>query len=263
MRARVALFGIVAASISVGPVYSESVVVRPGDTLSTIARRELGSGKMWPRLCELNKAVLTDCDNLPVGATILVSPEPEAVAPVSVAKPAEPSTEPAMPATEAVAPPKTEAPPAVARTNLVTDASDLSTPYWSGYFVKPALAAGKSDPEGGEGATQFASADNSGGGFSGLLRAETVAPGTYTVGVWLRSVGGEQSFRYGLSDAYLAPEPAKVGEEWQYVQAVIEVGEETNRLFQIYENQPGNAAWEIYGVSVEKGAFTTPFPSGK
>jgi hypothetical protein len=255
--------------------FAASVVVGPGDTLSTIAKRELGSGRLWPQLCELNKAILPDCNILPVGGTILISPEPEVAVAAPVAKPVEPVAEaapaaPAAPATEpaapseAVATPGAEA-PAVAedRTNLLAEAADFTAAYWSGYFVKPAIAAGKSDPAGGAGATQLASTDNEGGGYSGLLHAETTAPGTYTVGVWLRSVSGEQSFRYGLSDPYLAPEPAKVGEEWQYFQAVIEVSEETNRLFQIYEGKPGNAAWEIYGVSVEKGAFTTPFFPGK
>lgn len=138
--------------------------------------------------------------------------------------------------------------------------------YWVGYFVKPVIVPGQLDPVGTKRGTRFEGADDEKSptkSFSGVLHEETVAPGTYTVGLWLRSTSGEQTFRYGLSDPFLAPAAAKVGEEWQYFQAVIEVDKETNRLFQVYENQPDNPAWEIYGVSVEKGAFDTPFVPGK
>ena len=46
--------------------------VRRGDTLSTIAERELGSAAKWPELYRANRAQLSDPDEIPVGLQLVV-----------------------------------------------------------------------------------------------------------------------------------------------------------------------------------------------
>jgi LysM repeat protein len=50
-----------------------TVTVRPGETLSSIAERELGSAERWRDIYRSNRALLADPDELPVG-TVLVVP---------------------------------------------------------------------------------------------------------------------------------------------------------------------------------------------
>ena len=52
------------------------VTVRRGDSLSSLAERELGSSARWPELFRVNRAQLDDPDELAVG-TRLVLPEPQ------------------------------------------------------------------------------------------------------------------------------------------------------------------------------------------
>lgn len=100
MRISALVLAFTSVCLAVTASMAASVVVKPGDTLSSIAKRELGSGKFWWDLCQLNKAVLPDCENLPVGVTISTGPDAgatvaEPVAPEAEDKPAEPAAEPA------------------------------------------------------------------------------------------------------------------------------------------------------------------------
>lgn len=47
-------------------------VIRPGDCLSEIAQRLLGSAGRWPALYELNRQVISDPDDIPEGAVIKI-----------------------------------------------------------------------------------------------------------------------------------------------------------------------------------------------
>ncbi len=47
-------------------------VVKDGDTLSTVARKTLGSSKRWPELLEANKGTLSDPESLKVGMKLRV-----------------------------------------------------------------------------------------------------------------------------------------------------------------------------------------------
>lgn len=49
---------------------AKQYTVRPGDTLTGIARRELGSSARADEIAELNKGVIKDPDTLPLGAAI-------------------------------------------------------------------------------------------------------------------------------------------------------------------------------------------------
>ncbi|PPV06717.1 hypothetical protein XBLMG947_2295 [Xanthomonas bromi] len=42
----------------------ESVTVQAGDSLSSIAKRHLGDGKLWPRIFEANRDTLQDPDKI-------------------------------------------------------------------------------------------------------------------------------------------------------------------------------------------------------
>ncbi|GJF27332.1 membrane protein [Kitasatospora sp. NE20-6] len=77
-----------------------SVTVAPGDSLSGIAQRELGSGDAWPRLFEANKGVrapdgerLTDPDVL-VPGTVLAIPGARADQPAPPTVPQQPGEQP-------------------------------------------------------------------------------------------------------------------------------------------------------------------------
>lgn len=53
--------------------WAQSVTVQRGDSLSSIAQKELGDASLWPNLCRINSNLLNgDCDQLPVGATLNV-----------------------------------------------------------------------------------------------------------------------------------------------------------------------------------------------
>jgi len=288
----VLIFSLLSVPLALG----QTVTVQPGDTLSGIAKRELGSARRWQELCKLNHKVVKDCDLVVVGTKLHLpaeaapaaksappkaapaKPAPAEVAPTETTPAEEPAAKPEeAPAPAAVAPPEQQAsePPAAAETpkpsepaaetvervNLIEFPSDYMSDYWSGYFVKPAITAGQPDPTGGSDASRFASADaaeSPQGAFSGLIHPQKVPPGTYTIGAWLRSTSGPLTVRIGLSDAYLAPRQA-IGEDWQYVQYTVTAETEVKRLFEVFEATKGNPDWELFGVSVEKGKFTTPF----
>ena len=59
-----------------------TVTVRPGDTLSSVAERELGDDNRWPELFEANRAVLDDPDVLDSGQQLELPPDPTAGADV-------------------------------------------------------------------------------------------------------------------------------------------------------------------------------------
>ncbi len=85
------------------------VTVREGDTLSAIAERELGSAERWPAVFRLNRAELSDPDELAVGTRLRLpaahprtskpqvpQPDPEATASTSVS-PADATPPPTRP----------------------------------------------------------------------------------------------------------------------------------------------------------------------
>jgi nucleoid-associated protein YgaU len=47
-------------------------IVRPGDTLSAIARRELGSASRWPEIFALNRDVITNPDLIVPDAVLIL-----------------------------------------------------------------------------------------------------------------------------------------------------------------------------------------------
>ncbi|WP_431681779.1 LysM peptidoglycan-binding domain-containing protein [Kitasatospora sp. KL5] len=100
-----------------------TVTVAPGDSLSAIARRELGSGDEWPKLFEANRGVrapdgerLTDPDVLVPGMVLAVpgapaaEPQPQPRQPEPPAADATPAPATPAPATPAPTAPSTPAP---------------------------------------------------------------------------------------------------------------------------------------------------------
>ena len=49
---------------STAPAQTETYVVKPGDSLSKIAKQTLGDAKAWKRIFELNKDVIKDPDKI-------------------------------------------------------------------------------------------------------------------------------------------------------------------------------------------------------
>lgn len=238
-----ALFLLTATAVSA----QQPVVVKKGETLSAIARRELGDGNRWSYICDLNKDILNDCNFLPVGMTLVISDRP---APQETEAPATITAD------------KKSAKLPTERKNLVSNPMDFASDYWSGYVVKPEISPGQLDPRGRTMATLLKSADpeaSIGGATSGILRKETLAAGEYTVGVWARSTAGPIAVFFGISDKYQNKQPILVNDKWQYLQQNFVVTEPTDRLFQINERTLNNADWEIFGASVETGETDKPF----
>lgn len=237
------LFLLVASEVSA----QQHVIVREGETLSQIARRELGDGNRWRYICEINKNIIDDCNVLQVGMTLVISHRLSPEEKVDIAalsgdeKPVELFPE---------------------RENLINSPTDFASNYWRGYFLKPEMSSGQLDPTGGTMATRLKSADSEAsreGAMSGILRKETLDVGEYTVGVWVRSTAGPIAMSFGLSDNYRNGEPILVNDKWQYLQQHFVVTEPTDRIFQIFESTLNNADWEIFGASVEVGIVDTPF----
>lgn len=49
---------------STAELIEESVTVQAGDSLSSIAKRHLGDGALWPRIFEANRETLKDPDKI-------------------------------------------------------------------------------------------------------------------------------------------------------------------------------------------------------
>jgi hypothetical protein len=112
------------------PLLAQTVTVRPGDTLFSIASAQMGEGRKWPELCAFNADVLAGNCDLVVTGMVLRIPGADASA---AAPAAEPAPDPApmgetAPAATADAPaaetPPSETPPdeTPAATALADDA---------------------------------------------------------------------------------------------------------------------------------------------
>ena len=78
------------------PATAATVTVQSGDTLSSIAARELGNGRLWPALCEANADVLEgDCDQLSIGTVISLPGGPESAETEATQEPVELPAQPA------------------------------------------------------------------------------------------------------------------------------------------------------------------------
>jgi len=77
--------GVFAAILMIYPAsfaaHAVETVVLQGDSLSSIASRELGDARRWPEICKLNRKQLPNCDVVVVGTTL--SLPDSAAAPVS------------------------------------------------------------------------------------------------------------------------------------------------------------------------------------
>ncbi len=91
---------------------SRSHVVRPGDTLWSLAARYLGNGHRWREILELNRGVIRSETVLPSGATLRIPPAGTSARPRSTTPPAAPV---ALPPAQRPSPPGavSEAPPVV------------------------------------------------------------------------------------------------------------------------------------------------------
>lgn len=146
--------------------------------------------------------------------------------------------------------------------NLLVQSDNFTDWQWKGYYVKPTLTPGVLDPNGGNKATQVASADwspNPNAGFSGFVRMGALTKGhTYTASVWLRSEGAPFTLYLGLNDA------DKIGivlnNTWTRYSFTITDRDKWNqgRMFQIWESTVGNPAWDIYGAQLEDNGVPDP-----
>lgn len=100
--------GLVCLGLLLAPVptLAATITVESGDTLSSIAARELGNDRLWPALCEANADVLgSNCDQLSVGTIITLPGDSQAAETEAADAPAE---MPAQPVAEAPAEPAAE-----------------------------------------------------------------------------------------------------------------------------------------------------------
>lgn len=129
-----------------------SVTVKPGDNLSAIAKRELGSSARWPDIARLNG--LTASTPLRPGQKLRMpagaQPRAAAARPPREAEPEQTPLSPDPPAEVAVPPPKpaeaaTGKPPTPDKGKITFDtegSSDASSPYYSRKLHWPGSASG-------------------------------------------------------------------------------------------------------------------------
>ncbi|WP_372382416.1 LysM peptidoglycan-binding domain-containing protein [Xanthomonas sp. NCPPB 1068] len=60
---------------STAQLVDESVTVQAGDTLSSIAKRHLGDGALWPGIFEANRETLKDPDKIFPGQVLHLPPK--------------------------------------------------------------------------------------------------------------------------------------------------------------------------------------------
>lgn len=125
------------------------IAVRPGDTLSTIAQRELGQAALWPTLFDTNRGRIqpngtpfTDPDTLHPGFTVLLPPTSTPASPTTPPTLPSPSTPPNEPSAKPApgSPQPTSQPPAPTMTEQHDD-SDHEVTLPSGAVVGLSLAA--------------------------------------------------------------------------------------------------------------------------
>lgn len=107
-----ALVGIVAGLG--GAAAQETYVVRPGDSLASIARGLRRPGVTWQDLCNINFETLSECDSLQVGRRIMLPGDQEAIesdADATLAEPTEPAVDDALARFEDALTRATSAPP--------------------------------------------------------------------------------------------------------------------------------------------------------
>ena len=154
------------------------------------------------------------------------------------------------------------------RYNLVRWSEDLSRPEWVGYWQKPAITAGVTDPFGGTSACRLASADKPaapGQYYSGvaIVSPDALPAGTYEVSLYARCVSGTLGIGYGMADGLTVV--AMLSTTWQRYAVTVTTAARAAGLtvFEVFEATPGNSAWEIFAPQVIAGSVSRPYqPTG-
>lgn len=89
---RFAVYTLAALGLAQAASAQGSYVVQPGDTLRTIAQRELGDVRAWRTLCDINS--LSDCDRILTGMMLQLPTTPDSAAPEATQTATQPEATP-------------------------------------------------------------------------------------------------------------------------------------------------------------------------
>jgi hypothetical protein len=135
--------------------------------------------------------------------------------------------------------------------NLLTT-QDVSSAYFTPYWVKPTVTSGITDPLGGTTAYSLATADgtlNSSGilVFGGLPGGLTV-----TVSFWAKCTTGTLGISFGPADGLTTN--GTLTTTWQKFSYTVNTGAGTARMFEVFESTASNTAWQIWRPRSEYGS---------
>jgi hypothetical protein len=142
---------------------------------------------------------------------------------------------------------------------LGNECINFKSPNWRGYWSKPALTTGIKDPLGLFNAVQMAPSDkltDPGKNVSGLIldgnkvTGSVDAPEWYVMSYYARATKGCMDILVGLSDSYMAHHV--IDDTWRRYWVTFKVTANQSRMFQVYESQQNNVAWQIAYPQVER-----------
>lgn len=148
--------------------------------------------------------------------------------------------------------------------NLLTQTENFTDSAWTGYFQKPTLTTGQTDPLGGNTAMKWSAPSTTGGGngtHGGLILSDSdgvIEDNTnYTVSVYLKA-SSNVTVSLGLTDGALTG--VNLTTSWQRFSTTVQNNPSAvDRLFQINEQTNANVDIFIWGAQTEKSNEATPY----
>lgn len=148
--------------------------------------------------------------------------------------------------------------------NLLTQTENFTDSAWTGYFQKPTLTTGQTDPLGGNTAMKWSAPSTTGGSDGtkgGLMLPDSdgvIEDNTnYTVSVYLKA-SSNVSVLIGLTDGALTG--VNLTTSWQRFSTTVQNNPTAiDRLFQITEQTNASVDIFIWGAQTEKSNEATPY----
>jgi len=148
--------------------------------------------------------------------------------------------------------------------NLLTQTENFTDSAWTGYFQKPTLTTGQTDPLGGNTAMKWSAPTTTGGSNSntgGLILPDSdgvIEDNTnYTVSVYLKA-SANVSVSIGLTDGAMTG--VNVTTSWQRFSTTVQNNPAgSNRLFQVTEQTNDSVDIFVWGAQTEKSNEATPY----
>jgi len=147
--------------------------------------------------------------------------------------------------------------------NLLTQTENFTDSAWTGYFQKPTLTTGQTDPLGGNTAMKWSAPSTTGGSGNagGLILPDSdgvIEDNTnYTVSVYLKA-SSNVTVSIGLTDGAMTG--VNLTTSWQRFSTTVQNNPSAmDRLFQISEQTNDSVDIFIWGAQTEKSNEATPY----